>query len=255
MKTFLPLSALSFTNISTPKACLEQPPMQLVAGSPVQVSINNVLGKPCEARLVFTDDNFLPVVFSFGRLPCMGTQVAVFDVPTEAPNGDAKCARQPAPTCTKAVITNGTNSPDLITSDQEGKIGCIQEASSLLTSLVTSISGSSTFVDAVVSTRQSFTTTFLDTQIHATNTLDAHSTSWNQPSAPVTTFSTVTTGSSSRVSPATTTKYTEGPKATSAGPTLPSASALSTLYTTITAVQTVTSLVTQSCTNSAARKA
>ncbi|KAK8038585.1 hypothetical protein PG993_006996 [Apiospora rasikravindrae] len=142
MKTFLPLSAMSFTNISTPRACLEQPPMQLVASSPVQVSIKNVLGKPCEARLVFTDDNFLPVVFSFGRLPCMGTQVAAFDVPTEAPNGDAKCAGQSTPTCTKAVITNGTNSPELITSDQEGKIGCIQEASSLLTSLVTSISGS-----------------------------------------------------------------------------------------------------------------
>ncbi|KAK8039666.1 hypothetical protein PG993_008077 [Apiospora rasikravindrae] len=174
MKTFLPLSAMSFTNISTPRACLEQPPMQLVASSPVQVSIRNVLGKPCEAKLVFTDDNFLPVVFSFGRLPCMGTQVAAFDVPTEAPNGDAKCAGQSAPTCTKAVITNGTNSPELITSDQKGKIGCIQEASSLLTSLVTSISGSSTFVETVVSTHRSLTTTFLDTQIHATNTYRDH---------------------------------------------------------------------------------
>ncbi|KAK8070345.1 hypothetical protein PG994_006961 [Apiospora phragmitis] len=232
MKSSLPLSAMSLANIGTPRACLEQPPMQLVAGSSVQVSINNGLGKPCSASLVFTDDNFLPVVFSFGRLPCMGTQVAAFDIPIQAPNGDAylfwKCAGQSAPTCTKAVITNGANNPELIASDQEGKMGCIQEGSSLLTSLFTSVSGSSTFVEPVVSTRQSLSTTFLDTNTHSTSTLGAHPTTWNQPSASMTTFSTMTTQSSSQMPPETTANSPQGPKVTSTASALPSASALST---------------------------
>ena len=55
----------------------------------IQASVNNPFGKPCRATLKFSDANFLPVSFTFERVRCLGSQVAEFRVPLEAPNGDA----------------------------------------------------------------------------------------------------------------------------------------------------------------------
>lgn len=61
------------------------------ADSPYRV--DNPQGRPCEATLIFSDQDFLPV--SFGLQPmksqpmeCSGFQQAEISVPPEAPNGD-----------------------------------------------------------------------------------------------------------------------------------------------------------------------
>jgi hypothetical protein len=51
--------------------------------------ISNPGGKSCEAVLRFCDPAFLPITWSFAALTCQGPELAEFNVPKEAPSGDA----------------------------------------------------------------------------------------------------------------------------------------------------------------------
>jgi hypothetical protein len=51
-------------------------------------SVDNPQGRPCEATLVFSDQNFLPVVFDIQPVLCMGYQQAEIAIPLQAPNGE-----------------------------------------------------------------------------------------------------------------------------------------------------------------------
>jgi hypothetical protein len=50
-------------------------------------SVDNPQGWPCEATLVFSDQNFLPVTFDIQPVLCLGYQQAEISIPLQAPNG------------------------------------------------------------------------------------------------------------------------------------------------------------------------
>jgi len=49
--------------------------------------VENPHGAPCEAMLIFSNQDFLPVTFNLQPITCLGYQQAEIVVPMEAPNG------------------------------------------------------------------------------------------------------------------------------------------------------------------------
>lgn len=55
----------------------------------IDSSIDNPQASRCDARLRFDDPEFLDVHIGFSFVNCLGSQIAEFIVPPEAPNGEA----------------------------------------------------------------------------------------------------------------------------------------------------------------------
>lgn len=53
------------------------------------VSIRNPADSPCIATLHFGDPAFLPITWIFEPIVCEGATVVSFNVPRDAPNGEA----------------------------------------------------------------------------------------------------------------------------------------------------------------------
>ncbi|KAH8797850.1 hypothetical protein F5884DRAFT_149161 [Xylogone sp. PMI_703] len=146
---------------SVPLVCLSSPVVPLEAGSAVVATIDNPQGHRCDAHLRFTDPDFLSVHFGFDFLKCAGSQTAQFNVPLDAPNGDAyiiwRCAGEGSRQCNHVSISNGRANPDTITYDQKGTIGCLVPTATF-TTLSTVIASSSTLTELQLIT--AFSTSF-----------------------------------------------------------------------------------------------
>jgi hypothetical protein len=190
----------------------------------------NPQGKLCEATLAFTDSYFLPVHFGFPSLNCLGIQIVEFNIPLEAPNGDAyiwwygtsintinlgeliqnrKCAGQAAPACNHITINQGTDNADAIILDQVGQIDC-RVPTATLTTLLTLSNSLTTSIENLISTY--FTTTEGQT----------YHTSASTPNTGSTVLVTVSLTSLSTSSSTTTSKYST--LTTSTPPSTPSVS-------------------------------
>ncbi|KFZ16435.1 hypothetical protein V501_02228 [Pseudogymnoascus sp. VKM F-4519 (FW-2642)] len=70
--------------------CLSNPEATIQAGSVATATIDNPLGKACEATVEFANSDFLPLHFGLKRIRCDGLQLGQITIPLEAPNGDAR---------------------------------------------------------------------------------------------------------------------------------------------------------------------
>ena len=51
--------------------------------------VENTISGPCELTLLFSDDDFLPVTFTFEPIACSAFQEAEISIPLEVPTGPA----------------------------------------------------------------------------------------------------------------------------------------------------------------------
>lgn len=69
--------------------CTWEPMLPVKAGSDISVKIQNPWGDECRAELEFSDDKFPKMAWLFKATDCVDLQLAEFNVPSGAPNGDA----------------------------------------------------------------------------------------------------------------------------------------------------------------------
>ncbi|KAJ9155547.1 hypothetical protein NKR23_g2117 [Pleurostoma richardsiae] len=165
----LPLWAAAQDHL--PSLCQSEPMIQIEAGvTVVSATIDNLLDRPCEAIVTFSDPDFLPVVYFFDSIPCTGREIASFVMPPGVPSGNASIIWQCAglsPSCNCATITGGTGDPTL-TLEHLGTVGCAFESLITSTTLVTMTRSSSTFVETVADILTASTTSFQETSTTTT---------------------------------------------------------------------------------------
>ncbi|KAM7204415.1 hypothetical protein V8F33_001717 [Rhypophila sp. PSN 637] len=254
-----------------PMMCLSDPPVLLQAGvSMVTARIYNPLPRRCLASVAFDNEDFLPVSYAFESGKCDGVQLASFLVPLAAPNGDAyvawQCAGQ-SPSCSRVVISGGKGNNSAIEPQRNGTMSCIEQTFKTSTISTTVTGSSTTAVKTFLSVVTSLTTSQLGTSswVNSTRLPSVLTTSLPIPRTetepiespsivPQTGLETLpapTAAQTSTAAPATqnVTGGTLGdePIFTSAGSRSSPPRAAITLLSTITVMQTVTALVSATC--------
>ncbi|RDL41159.1 uncharacterized protein BP5553_01138 [Venustampulla echinocandica] len=144
-----------------PSICGLAPLATILPGQSITATVDNPQGRPCEAIMVFADDNFLPVTFSFEPGMCLGYQRAEIMLPSDAPNGVVtvlwQCAGKGTRSCSRLEIAGGPGNPDGLESHRNGTMECLVPTATF-TTLSTSIRGTQTLVENVVGTEFSTST-------------------------------------------------------------------------------------------------
>ncbi|KAI1444524.1 hypothetical protein F5Y02DRAFT_418979 [Annulohypoxylon stygium] len=183
---FILLAASALALHRCPAVCVSDPPLLLDAGtSNVSAIINNDFG-PCQARIHFSDPNFLPITYQFNNVMCRGIPLASFTLPPEAPNGDGcvvwQCAGQNMLTC-NAIIVSGGISHNNLTASKNGTVGCILDTTQTRTSLITVTTSSWTVTQTSTSIFTTQTTSLQEHLDLPTPTANATTLNQGAPSA------------------------------------------------------------------------
>jgi hypothetical protein len=180
-----------------PAICMVDPALPLKPGDVVRSHLLPQRRR-CEASVVFTNPDFLPLRYGFRSLPCLGFLSAEFIIPREVPNGDAniiwKCADQSLPSCSRVTISGGTSDLDNIIFNKYGSINCLFPTATQ-TTLITATSGGTTITETDVLVE--FSTTFpssvdLAITLSSSNTVDGTMVSNTFSSPPSQSSNTVT---------------------------------------------------------------
>lgn len=165
--TYLAAAAVAISATTPPSLCMVSPVATVTAGAPIIATVDNPQGRPCEAMLVFSDQDFLPVSFDLQPMECLGFQQAEISVPLEAPNGDVtvlwECAGGGVQGCSRLSIDGGSADIDDLIIQQTGTMECVVPVATL-TTLTTSIRSTMTIVNAVVETVLSTQTGMITTR-------------------------------------------------------------------------------------------
>ncbi|KAJ9130128.1 hypothetical protein NKR23_g12340 [Pleurostoma richardsiae] len=82
------LALLAAGHDISPLVCMTELTIKLVAGqSNVFTLVENPFGRRYEAVLRFIDAAAEPITYGFDANPCLGVQVATFQIPLGVPNG------------------------------------------------------------------------------------------------------------------------------------------------------------------------
>ncbi|KAF7877696.1 hypothetical protein EAF04_001367 [Stromatinia cepivora] len=217
------LAGLAHT-LRAPSTCMLSPLVTIKAGDKLITGVENTISGPCELTLLFSDDDFLPVTFTFEPIACSAFQEAEISTPLEVPTGPAtfllQCAGQQATGCIKASLEGGSADFHALNVQQKGKVSCLMPTATS-TSLSTITQQSKTIISSVITTKfaTEVDTTSLFSSLQSSGITplgSGHiskpgSTTWQDASATASGISTLSKSSVTAKSSSTATANTESP--------------------------------------------